>query len=178
MNQDQTNIFVEPNVTVDVSMPNAQWATEAIDPPEICLRAVRETLICCKLPDFLQNTGLEVSIVLANDDLLHTLNREYRDKDRPTNVLSFPQIDMEKGLDTPAQEGERLSLGDILLSFETVTREAQQKFWSLDEYMIHLVIHATLHLLGYDHENDEEATVMEDMEIWILRRLGLKNPYA
>lgn len=106
----------------------------------------------------------ELSIVLSDDAQVRALNRDYRNKDKPTNVLSFPQPDP--------------MLGDIILARETVLREAAGKSISVEHHLTHLVIHGWLHLQGFDHQTDAEAADMEALEIAALRTLGIDNPYA
>ena len=105
----------------------------------------------------------ELSIALVSDADIQALNRDYRHKDKPTNVLSFPQ-------DGPL-------LGDIVLALETVQREAAEKSISLEHHVSHLIIHGFLHLQGYDHETDETAREMEALEISALAALNIDNPY-
>jgi probable rRNA maturation factor len=107
---------------------------------------------------------MEVSVVLTNDKTIQELNKTYRGKDRPTNVLSFPSSVI----------GE---LGDIILGAETILREATDAHISLLHHTIHMIVHGFLHLLGYDHEIDEQALEMESMEIRILKDLHIDNPY-
>lgn len=114
-----------------------------------------------------------VSIVLADDVFVRKLNKEYRGKDKPTNVLSFPQ---DTG-DDPIAALESGSYGDIVLALETVQKEALEQEKSFDDHLSHLIIHGFLHLLGYDHEDDRSAAEMENLEIAILNRFGIKNPY-
>jgi probable rRNA maturation factor len=114
----------------------------------------------------------EVSVVLADDAFVRELNKNYRGKDKPTNVLSFPQIaaqDLASGLHG--------ALGDIVLALETVRAEAARDGKSFEHHLSHLVVHGLLHLLGLDHENEEEAEEMEALEASILESLGIKNPY-
>jgi probable rRNA maturation factor len=106
----------------------------------------------------------EMSVVLSDDQHVQNLNKTFRHKDSPTNVLSF---DSEI-------EGE---LGDIILAYETVMHEAKEANILPVDHTLHLIIHGFLHLLGYDHEEEHEATKMEDMEIQILKSLNIKNPY-
>jgi len=106
----------------------------------------------------------EVSVVFMNDAEIQKLNKTYRKKDKPTNVLSFPSTEQDE-------------LGDILLSYETVLREANEAGISQLHHIYHLIVHGFLHLLGYDHENDEQALEMESMEILILKDLNMNNPY-
>jgi probable rRNA maturation factor len=112
--------------------------------------------------------GAEVSLLFCNDAAIRELNRQFRGQDKPTNVLSFPGLDP---LETSA------FLGDIAIAFDTVAREAHEQGKSLEQHCRHMVVHGFLHLLGYDHEDDEEAEAMEAMEIRILRRLGVDDPY-
>jgi probable rRNA maturation factor len=113
---------------------------------------------------------LELSLMLADDAALQALNRDWRGKDRPTNVLSFPAPPQEE---TP---GPR-HLGDIAMAYETLAREAEQDGKSLTDHALHLIVHGTLHLVGYDHEEEAEAETMEGLEIEALARLGVGNPY-
>lgn len=106
----------------------------------------------------------ELSVVLCDDAYIQELNAEYRGKDKPTNVLSFPQ-------------DEDFHLGDIVIAFETIKREADEQNKTFQDHFSHMLVHGFLHLLGYDHESDEEADVMENTEIQILGALGIKNPY-
>lgn len=105
-----------------------------------------------------------VSVLLAGDRKLKQLNRDFRGKDKPTNVLSFPS-------------GEAMFLGDIALSIDTLKREAKEQGKKLEHHFAHLLLHGILHLLGYDHEKARDAEKMEKKEIQILKKLGLGNPY-
>ena len=112
----------------------------------------------------------EVSIVLTDDAEQRELNRQWRGIDKPTNVLSFPQI---------APFGPVSGLvGDIILARETLEREAAEMGVSFDDHFTHLLVHGFLHLLGYDHIQDDEALVMEGLETKILATLGVADPYA
>ena len=108
--------------------------------------------------------GEELSILLTNDGHIQQLNRDFRDKDKPTNVLSFP-------------DGEDGYLGDIAIAYETIKREAEEQEKEIHHHFIHMLVHGLLHLKGYDHETDEEAEEMEALEIKILADMGIKNPY-
>src|SRR3990167_1211212 len=104
-----------------------------------------------------------VTLALSNDAEVQALNKTFRDKDAPTNVLSFPSEEEE-------------SLGDIILAFETVIKEAGFNKRSPCHHTLHLIIHGFLHLLGYDHQEEKEALHMEGLEIQILERLNIANP--
>jgi probable rRNA maturation factor len=122
----------------------------------------------------------EVSVRYTSDDEVRTLNRSYRSKDKPTNVLSFPMVqpDLFESLDLGDDDGEIL-LGDIVLAFGVCAREAREKNVAIEAHAIHLIVHGTLHLLGYDHEQGEaEAEAMEEIERAALATLGISDPYA
>lgn len=125
-----------------------------------------------------RNVIIEISVKLTDDAEVRTLNRTYREKDKPTNVLSFPMVpeDLLETL-TNSDDGEVL-LGDIILAYETCAREAGEKNISISDHATHLMVHGVLHLLGYDHMDDKEAEAMEAMEIRALAALGLADPYA
>jgi probable rRNA maturation factor len=118
----------------------------------------------------------ELAVVLADDALLHALNKEYRGIDKATNVLAFAYAESESE-SAPAFE-ENDVLGDVVIAFETARAEADQAERGLSAHLSHLVIHGVLHLLGYDHENDRDAEAMEDLEIQALAAIGISNPYA
>lgn len=111
-----------------------------------------------------------VCIVLSDDAEQRELNRTYRGKDAPTNVLAFP-------LGDAAPAGAPVLLGDVVLAFETVAREAAEQEKPLADHLRHLVVHGVLHLCGFDHENDTDAVIMEAREVEILRGLGVPDPY-
>lgn len=112
----------------------------------------------------------EVSLVLTNDAEQQVLNRDWRGIDKSTNVLSFPQIE-------PFGPVSGL-LGDIILARETLEKEASEQGLSFDDHFTHLVVHGFLHLLGYDHMDEDEALAMEGLETQILASLGVADPYA
>jgi len=121
---------------------------------------------------------IEISIRLADDDEVRTLNAQYRHKDKPTNVLSFPMIqpDLLDTVTTNSDDGEVL-LGDIVLAHGVCAREAEERGISVADHATHLIVHGTLHLLGYDHLGEDEAEAMEAIETDALASLGLADPY-
>lgn len=163
---------------VEAAVEAPGWEALDFDPVALAQDAVAATLALTPLPRPVQGRDLEISLVLADDARLRSLNRTYRGKDAPTNVLSFPLVG--GGADeAPAVDGEALGLGDLVLALETLARESAAEGKTLRDHYLHLVVHGMLHLLDYDHERtDEEADRMENMEIKILAALGCKNPYA
>lgn len=121
---------------------------------------------------------LLVSLVLADDALVQTLNRDYRGKDKPTNVLSFALTE-QTGDAKPLvrQPDSPIVLGDVVLALETIGRESVDQGKTFADHLSHLVIHGILHLLGYDHQTDEDAERMERLEARILGGLGIADPY-
>jgi probable rRNA maturation factor len=114
----------------------------------------------------------DVAVLFTDDASIAQINAEWRGKDKPTNVLSFPTPE-----DMPVPEGEPRPLGDIVLALGVVTREAAEQGKTLRDHTAHLIVHGTLHLIGYDHETDGEAEEMETLERRILKGLGISDPY-
>ena len=126
----------------------------------------------------LGNDRLTASVLFTTDDRVHELNREWRGKDKPTNVLSFPMLERED-LIRLGENGPPEMLGDIALAFETCEREAGEKGMDLADHTAHLLIHGFLHLAGHDHvDSDEQAAAMEKLEIEALAMLGIADPYG
>jgi probable rRNA maturation factor len=119
---------------------------------------------------------VEISILLTGDEQVQALNAKWRGKDKPTNVLSFPMAE-EPELQSANIAGGELLLGDIILARGVCEREAEEKGVALEQHLTHLLVHGTLHLLGYDHHEDAEAAEMEEREVRALDRLGIANPY-
>jgi probable rRNA maturation factor len=133
-----------------------------------------------KKPHAFRRRSFEINVVLTDDANVKTLNRNYRGKNKPTNVLSFPQINLHKfrrtTLDSFPAKNE-IPLGDIVLAFQTINSECKEQEKSLENHTIHLIVHGTLHLLGYDHMRAKEAKAMESLECDILAALGYPDPY-
>ncbi len=126
----------------------------------------------------LANARLMASILFTTDAEVHTLNREWRDRDKPTNVLSFPMLERDE-LETLTPNGPPAMLGDIALALETCAREAAEKGIPLDHHAAHLIVHGMLHLAGHDHvDSDEEAEAMEALETRALAIMGIADPYG
>jgi len=119
---------------------------------------------------------VELSVRLAGDEEVRALNARWRGKDKPTNVLSFPQLERDQ-LTRAAEDGPELLLGDVVLARGVCEREAQEKAIPLRDHAAHLVVHGTLHLLGHDHQDEASAAEMESREVRALGRLGIADPY-
>lgn len=162
-----------PDAQIDVAIQDPAW--EDIAGIEgLVTTTVRTALAMARIPSAVQGKKLEISFMLANDDLIHILNREYRGKDNPTNILTFAALDDEQQSFAP----DVISLGDVILSVQTIDREAKEQGKFLRDHVTHLVVHGTLHLLGYDHKEEDQATDMETLEIRVLEKLGVQNPYT
>ena len=124
-------------------------------------------------------TVIEIAVRLTSDDEVRTLNRQYRQKDKPTNVLSFPMVqpDLLETVTQNSDDGEVI-LGDIVLAHGICAAEAEERGVSVEDHASHLIVHGVLHLLGYDHMEDAAAEAMEDMERAALASLGLHDPYS
>ena len=121
---------------------------------------------------------VEISVRLTGDDEVHALNRQYRGKDKSTNVLSFPLVQPDL-IDTVSQNSDdgELLLGDIVLAHGVCVAEAAERGIAVETHATHLLVHGVLHLLGYDHMDDDEAEAMEDIERQALGTLGIADPY-
>lgn len=161
----------DPLSLTEISFSSEAWAQDtefSLEDLHTALKAVRQYF-----PLLIQKG--HVDIVLGDDALLKSLNASYRQKDKPTNVLSFPQEDLKKGTYLPSQKF--VLLGDIVLSYQTIKEESLTQHKVFSHHLKHLIIHGFLHLLGFDHEHAAEAEEMESLEIKILDSLNIPNPY-
>jgi probable rRNA maturation factor len=162
--------------TIVVAVGASAWRAHLADPKEVCRRAVNAAL--AEVPDVPWLARAEVSVLLADDACVRRLNAAWRGRDRATNVLSFPTF--ERVRETPPArppEGP-VPLGDVVLALETVRAEAEAAGKPLAAHVSHLVVHGCLHLLGYDHQDDADALLMEGLERSALGRLEIADPYA
>ena len=147
------------------------------------LRHVCVALVISAAKSALSTAGparsVEVSILLTNDDEIRALNQNYRDKDMPTNVLSFAISNSSTPSHLSSAQPTDLPklLGDVVVAYETCSKEASAQSRLMEDYLCHMIIHGTLHLLGHDHDNEEEAIIMENFERKSLTPLGITDPY-
>tara|TARA_B100001939_G_scaffold340429_1_gene348505 strand:- start:1393 stop:1950 length:558 start_codon:yes stop_codon:yes gene_type:complete len=167
---------------LDVSVEEKGWRVHFADPEIEVARIV--TALFHELPETANIAAfphLELSVVLTDDAAIRVLNRDYRDKDKATNVLSFPGLDEAELKQFFGPEPDLpeypLSLGDIILALETVEKEAISTGKTVADHFTHLVVHGFLHLLGYDHIDEKDAEVMEALEKRLLATFGIDDPY-
>jgi probable rRNA maturation factor len=164
--------LIDVAVQVEPAWPEGDWEQLAATACEAAVRATPQAELAAS------SALVEISVRLTSDEEVHQLNLQYRGKDKPTNVLSFPmvQADLLQTVSQNSDDGELL-LGDIVLAHTVCADEAAEKGVSLDAHATHLIVHGTLHLLGYDHQGSAEAEHMESLERDIMARLGLHDPY-
>ncbi len=128
-----------------------------------------------------KNFILELAVSLASDLQMKKINFEFRGKDKATNVLSFPALNenliRKVGIQKAVGASNYLFLGDIVIAFETVKKESLAQKKKFDDHLTHLILHSILHLISYDHEDEKMAKIMESLEVKILKKLQIKNPY-
>lgn len=163
------------NPHIDIIFETNSWKDAAPDIESVILSAALAAYGAGReaLPALEKAGEVIITVICTDDAAMQELNSTHRGKDNPTNVLSFPLL--TEGEDVPA--GLPLLLGDVIMGFETMCREAGDQDITLVAHVAHLVTHGVLHLLGYDHLEDEEAEKMEQLESDILMKLGYANPY-
>jgi probable rRNA maturation factor len=159
-----------PSLSIGFHCESASFSALLATHKNLFRRAIRLAFKARALPA----RRFAVSIILTNDAAIQILNRDFRKKDKATNVLSFPQID---DFDAPPTFPVPLELGDVFLAYETLQREAIEQNKSVIDHMTHLMVHGVLHLLGFDHETDAQAAIMEAHEKEILVLIGIADPY-
>ncbi|WP_170369737.1 rRNA maturation RNase YbeY [Ruegeria arenilitoris] len=162
-------------MNLEITIEDPRW--QGLEP--LAHKAVAATLAHCGVDADL----CEVSVLGCDDTRIAELNAEFREKIAPTNVLSWPAEDLAADqpggtplVPQPDFMGD-IALGDIAISYDTCWREAQEARKSMDDHVIHLLVHGVLHLLGYDHIRDLDATLMERAEVEILGKMGIDDPY-
>ena len=153
------------NFDIDILVSSDDWGSlDDLDPlTRRCISA------CIAESGARLQDNCEISVTFCADAEIRDLNAQWRGKNAATNVLSFP---------TPGEAAAKPLLGDIVIAYETVAREAQEQDKTLQEHVTHMIMHGFLHLIGYDHESADEAEEMENLERRIASSLGLRDPYA
>lgn len=168
------------NNALNLIIDEPLWLTALQDVAETAQVVFDKTLAFAATegkPSFLNlKKPLNINLSLGNDTEVHRLNRDFRNMDKPTNVLSFAAVD-DDDFENMLKQDDVIELGDIIIALETMQREADETGISLHNHFCHLLTHGILHLLGFDHQTDEEAEEMESREIAILRQLNINNPY-
>jgi len=153
------------NITIDIQILDDRWKK--------CIDGVAIENTISKISDVEKCDNFELSVCLTNDEEIQKLNHDYRGKEKPTNVLSFPNEALSLEM-----KDRQVLLGDIVLSYDTIKSEALKQDKTFANHTIHLIVHGFLHLMGYDHMEKTEAEVMEAQEIKILSLLKIDNPYT
>lgn len=160
--------MIELEVDIEEPWPSADWSALAVRSAEVTAQVAPE----------LANPRLSASLLFTSDEGVHALNREWRERDQPTNVLSFPMLSREEILEL-SPDGPPELIGDVALAFETCAREAAEKGVPLADHAAHLIVHGLLHLAGHDHEiSAADADAMEALETKALAIMGVADPYG
>jgi probable rRNA maturation factor len=169
-----------------VAVRSARWKATVPGAQALCRRAAKAALEAAQGPGGRRPAPgpgrcagpVELGIVLEDDRFVQALNRDYRGRDEPTNVLSFPAWEPGEAKGGPPRPaGAALALGDVVVAYETVARQAAEQGKRIQDHLCHLVVHGVLHLLGYGHDTEEEARAMEALEVAALAGLGIADPY-
>lgn len=166
-------------ILVEVNIPETRWLDHLPWLETLAREAAREACLAGGRSLLSGTAKIEISLTFGDDDFVRQLNAQHRGIDRPTNVLSFPgaspSISSAGVAGGPRPE---LLLGDLMLGLETILGEAEEQGKRPGDHVAHLVVHGTLHLLGFDHQQDDEAARMERLEAGILENLGIADPYV
>ena len=162
--------------TIEIAQDNTEWDLYSEINPKLFKQILKETIKNYKNLSEVKN--LELSILLTNNSRIKKLNQEFRNKNSATNVLSFPDVDIDFRQILEFEPNlDYMYLGDIAFAFETISKEAEEKKIHFLHHFKHLLLHSILHLIGYDHKDDEETKIMQNIEVRILQRLSIQSPY-
>ena len=173
--------LVAKSINIEVEVKSKRWL-EIANIEKFIQSQSAKLIELSPLKKFLKNgTLFEISISLCSNSQIKKINQQFRNIDKSTNVLSFANLDekiiQKLGLKNAIGKPKYLFLGDIILGFEYIKNEAENNNKKFNDHLTHLVIHGILHLIGYDHEDAKMASEMENLEIKILKQLGINNPY-
>jgi probable rRNA maturation factor len=155
-------------INVDITTKSKKWNPHKNFIEETCKKLIPLTDLKKLLK---KNVNIEVAVSLVLDREMQKINLAYRGKDKPTNVLSFPAFE------AIPNNSDYVFLGDIIIAFETVEKESLAQKKTFENHLTHMILHSILHLIGFDHEDEEMANIMESLEIKILKKLNISNPY-
>ncbi len=165
-------------ITVDITIKDKNWLKEIENIADFLQKTINNLAQHTNLNQFIKNNiEIELSILLTDDQEIQSLNKDYRGKNKATNTLSFPLIEKNESLERAIID-DFLAIGDIIFSYQTIKKEAASQNKKFQDHLIHMALHSLLHLIGYDHQNDKEAQEMENLEINILKKLAINNPYG
>lgn len=166
------------NLKVFIDVEDSRWTAAIADIAAVVDKVKNEVVkrVLGEVDFLSEDKSFMVNLCLSDDESVHKLNKEFRNMDKPTNVLSFANIDDEM-FDEVLENETEIELGDIIIAFETMQREALEQGVSFYDHFCHLWTHGLLHILGYDHIEPEDAAEMEQREIEILAKLKIDNPY-
>ncbi len=168
-------------ISVDVAVKSKKWLVEK-NIENFITKSCKKIIPLTEINKILKEKfTLELSISLVSDQQMKKINLEFRGKNKATNVLSFPALDenlLHKiGLKKLVNSANYLFLGDIVISYETIQKESLAQKKKIHDHINHMILHSILHLIGFDHEDEKMAEIMEKTEIKILKKIGIKNPY-
>jgi probable rRNA maturation factor len=173
------SVWMPADATLDLEVlteaPN--WLAKLPNVVELCRTAACAAFSAAGRHRLASVKTVEACLLLSDDSRVRALNNAFRGRDEPTNVLSFPSVEPDVLAATGA-DGLPATLGDIVIAFETTAAEAALEAKPLSDHLTHLVVHGMLHLLGYDHTTDGEASEMEALEVQVLATLGIAGPYS
>ena len=161
-------IWENDSYTLEATIVRSLWEVRVIKSFEKNLKKIFQEILDSSKAKFLKSNIL-ISILFSGDEQVAKLNKYFRNINKPTNVLSFPS--------TQINAKDKFFLGDIVFSSQTIINEAERDNKNLEDHLIHLFIHGVLHLLDYDHETENDASIMESLEVQILKNLNIDNPY-
>lgn len=168
-------------INIDIATRSKKWQTEK-NIENFVEKTCRTLIPLTELKKILtKDFELEVTVLLVSDLQIKKINHEFRNKNKPTDVLSFPSLDenliRKIGIKKAVAVTKYLHLGDIIIAYETTKKESLAQKKKFRDHLTHLILHSILHLIGHDHEDEKMANTMENIEIRILKKLGIANPY-
>jgi probable rRNA maturation factor len=164
------------NIIVEIATESEKWSQQPEINSDFFSGIVRSVL--SQHPNFQVLNEVELSILLTDNERMTKLNNEFRNKNNATNVLSFPDLELDwRTIVEFIPDADYMYFGDIAFGYDIINSEAKMKSISFQDHFYHLTIHAIFHILGYDHMSEDEARIMENMEVKILDIFGIKSPY-